>query len=552
MKFTNVFRWFDAAALLALCLSLCLPAAHGQPASQGPEQLDTSWATFDGLSWPATSGFGTLYTDVFGADDFGNAMMVLPDFSVILAGHCTYLPLGKDVFCAARYDALGNLVTSWGTNSGKMVASLSSSNDQAYAAVLQADGKFVLGGRCWDPSSATNVFCLARFTANGDGFDSSFNGNGKVFTSISGSGGGDRITSMALQPDGKIVAAGSCGPVTDVVFCIARYNPDGSLDLAFNPNGASNGLGYFTTSIGTFPLFTTKLAPSLAIDAKNRIVLAGYCADVSATTISVCAVRYNSNGTLDTGFNGTGKRVLTVSGLNGSGHALALQPDGRIVIGGQLGGDFLLVRLSEFGALDPRFAPLSPLGAGILRVSITGSSERILSLAIQPDGKVLAAGSCDPSSGLRSDFCFARFHSDGNLDESFATGSANGSGKLVLPMGTGTTSIADGVDHINAIRVLRDGRIMLGGSCFIGGNAQFCTARLLGSTFQRAWRNCTADIDGDGKFVATIDGLINLRVAFGLTGTAVTNGITFPSGALRNDWASIRRYLMNDCGLSIP
>jgi uncharacterized delta-60 repeat protein len=553
MKYLQFVHWRDAAKVLALWLSLCVPTAYCQPASQGPERPDASWTPIDGNSVIATAGVGTLYTDVFGSNDFGKAMVVLPDFGVIMAGHCFYPPLNKDVFCAVRYDDSGNLVTGWGSNNGKMVASVSTSNDQANAILLQPDGKFVLGGLCWDTVTSTNVFCVARFTPNGQAFDLSFNGTGIVRTSITGSGGNDVITSMALQPDGKILAAGRCGSSSNRVFCIARYNTDGSLDLSFNPNGASNGLGYFATQIGAFPLIgNDTFSPSMKVNVDGKILLGAYCYNTSASQTNVCLIRYNANGTLDTSFNGTGTRIVDVPDIPVT-FALELQPDGRILVGGRVGSDFMLIRLNSSGsALDPRFAPSSSLGPGIVRTSITSNFDEVRKIKLQPDGKILAAGICNVLSGSRAEFCVARFHSDGNLDDSFATGSANGNGKLVLPMGAGTQPTTNSeYDRINDIEVLRDGRIMLGGSCFIGGNVQFCSARLLGSTFQRAWRNCSTDIDGDGRFLATTDGLINARVALGLTGIAVTNGITFAPGAQRNTWAAIREYLIEDCGLSI-
>jgi uncharacterized delta-60 repeat protein len=544
MKLFGFIRWDGLVKLIGVSLLIGLSVAHSQPASQGPERPDASWTPIDGNSVIATAGVGTLYTDVFGSNDFGKAMVVLPDFGVIMAGHCFYPPLGKDTFCAARYDATGNLVTSWGTNSGKMVASISTSNDQANAAVLQPDGKLVLGGLCWD--GANNKFCVARFTANGDSFDTTFNGTGIAITSIGD--GDDRIASLVLQADGRIVASGSCATASGSLltdFCAARYNPDGSLDSSFG----SGGKILIVMSSATD--YSRGHVDGMAIDAVGRIVLVGTCRFVN-TSNTVCVARVNADGSPDTSFNSTGIREIDVPGDTLEvGTAIVIQPDGRIVLGGSANSDFLLIRLSSGGALDARFAPTSPLGAGMLRVSMFNRFEGVGKLALQPDGKILAAGFCSIANVLRNEFCLARLHSDGNLDESFATGSAYGNGKLVLPMGAGAGTTS-GVDSLSAIQVLRDGRIMLGGSCFIGGNVQFCSARLLGSTFQRAWRNCSTDIDGDGKFLATTDGLINARVAFGLTGTAVTNGITFAPSSQRNTWSAIRNYLIEDCGLSIP
>ncbi|MGL4232222.1 MAG: hypothetical protein ACRCWJ_12725 [Casimicrobium sp.] len=539
MKLVNVV-WCGAFKVMALLSTLWLTVALGQPANQGPEKLDTSWSTFDGKSSPATPGFGSLYTDMFGGDDLVRAMVVTPELGIILAGSCVSPTSNRAVFCAARYDSSGNLVAGFGNN-GKLLAPISQNADQLHAAALQPDGKLVLGGSCSNGSFST--FCVARFNANG-GFDPTFNGTGAVVTSIGATE--DLVTAIALQPDGKIVVSGYCrnNGATRVNFCVARYNADGSLDNGFR------GTGSVITTLGTTSNIESS-ATAIAIASNGSISLAGSCSDPVNNARFICVVRYNANGSLDTSFNSTGKLQVDVPGFNSeTASTIALQPDGRMLIGGYYANDFLLVRLSASGALDPRFAPSSSFGAGILRASITGGDDVLTQIALQPDGKILAAGACNPNNVNRTEFCLARFHSDGNFDESFATGSVYGNGKLVITMGTGTTRLIDAADRIAAVAVLRDGRIMLGGSCSIGGNAQFCTARLLGSTFQRAWRNCTLDIDGDGRFTVN-DSVISRRVADGLIDTDVTNGITFPPGAMRNTWASIRRHLIDNCGLSI-
>lgn len=65
-------------------------------------------------------------------------------------------------------------------------------------------------------------------------------------------------------------------------------------------------------------------------------------------------------------------------------------------------------------------------------------------------------------------------------------------------------------------------------------------------------RNCSLDIDGDGKVLATTDSLIHARIALGMTGSAVTSGITFAPNALRSNWAAIRNYLVTQCAMVIP
>jgi hypothetical protein len=91
----------------------------------------------------------------------------------------------------------------------------------------------------------------------------------------------------------------------------------------------------------------------------------------------------------------------------------------------------------------------------------------------------------------------------------------------------------------------RDGKIVVVGECWNGTNNDFCVVRYEGV------RSCSLDIHGDGQVLALTDSLINARVALGMTGAAVTNGITFPVAVMRNSWATIRPYLVSQCGLSL-
>ena len=94
-----------------------------------------------------------------------------------------------------------------------------------------------------------------------------------------------------------------------------------------------------------------------------------------------------------------------------------------------------------------------------------------------------------------------------------------------------------------------DGKVLLAGYCTNGATIGFCVARYDGGPF--GYRNCSLDIDGDGSVLATTDSLIHTRIALGITGPAVVNGITFPPTATRNTWPLIRDYLVTQCGMSL-
>ena len=133
-------------------------------------------------------------------------------------------------------------------------------------------------------SSAAN-FCLARYNPDGS-LDTAFDTDGKVTTTLSGGA----ANALAIQGDGKTVVAGSCFVSSVLRFCLARYNPDGSLDATFDTDGV------VTTAIGSVQ------ANALAIQGDNKIVAAGYCR--VGSQYDFCLARYNANGSLDTSFSG--------------------------------------------------------------------------------------------------------------------------------------------------------------------------------------------------------------------------------------------------------
>jgi uncharacterized delta-60 repeat protein len=274
-------------------------------------------------------------------------------------------------------------------------------------------------------------------------------------------------------------------------------------------------------------------------------VLAGYCSNGSNTDF--CVARFNADGTLDQSFdgpggNGDGKFLLPIGVTNASATTLALQPDAKIVLAGycKFGVDdyFCVARLNPDGTLDQSFDGPGGNGDGKFLLP-SGASDFANALALQPDGKIVLAGGCS-AGGL--DFCVVRLNADGSLDASFDGPSGTANGYVLVPIGTGN-------DAANAIALQSDGRILLAGSCSNGADDDFCIARLNGGPF--AAKQCSFDVDGDGKVLATTDMLIGTRVALGMTGNAVIGGIAFAPHATRTAWSVIRNYLVSQCGMSI-
>jgi uncharacterized delta-60 repeat protein len=360
---------------------------------------------------------------------------------------------------------------------------------------------------------------------------------------------------MALQRDGRIVVTGYCKVDVSGTFrpryCIARLNPDGSFDTNFDGPVASPADGRFSLPpIGSF--VGNEFAYAVALQTDDRIVIAGSCP--GSIYQDVCMVRLNASGTFDTTFDGpsgsgNGKVLVNLGSESiDTPRAIAIQPNGRIVVASECGfgnTSFCVVRFNENGSLDTGFGSELIAGNGgsgyvshrFANVSVFYTPKAI---AVQPDGKILASGNCSTK------FCVLRLHSDGSLDTAFdGSLSAPADGFLEFAFGTGS-NIATGM-------VLQpDGKIVVAGYCDNGTNDDFCIARLNGGPSSA--RQCSLDIDGDGKVLATTDSLIHARIALGLTGNAVIAGIAFPANAKRKTWgdnsaSDIREYLITQCGL---
>ncbi|HYC48024.1 MAG TPA: delta-60 repeat domain-containing protein, partial [Burkholderiales bacterium] len=200
-------------------------------------------------------------------------------------------------------------------------------------------------------------------------------GDGKVTTGVGTAH--DVSRSIMLQPDGRIVLAGWSQSAGASRFAAVRYNASGSLDTTFD------GDGKVTTAIGT----VNDAALGVTRQADGKIVLAGYT--WNGTDYDFAAVRYNANGSLDTTFHGDGKLTTAIGTDDDVAWAVALQPDGRIVVAGYSlnasnNNDVALVRYDANGGLDTTFD-----GDGKLTTPLSAQEDFGLGIATQTDGKIL-------------------------------------------------------------------------------------------------------------------------------------------------------------------
>jgi uncharacterized delta-60 repeat protein len=287
----------------------------------------------------------------------------------------------------------------------------------------------------------------ALFAQQGN-LDSTFNSNGIVITAISGS---DQAFSIAIQSDGKIVVAGESRPIGNSDFTVVRYNSDGSLDNNFGIGGK------VTTDVVTGKF---DYARSAAIQADGKIVVAG--STTTGTNYDWALVRYKTDGTLDSTFSGDGKLTTSLSSGFDEAFAVAIQNDGKIVVGGYsepTRAYYALARYNSNGTLDNTFS-----GDGKVTTAVGTHSDYINSIAIQPDGKIIAAG-ISSDGAIYNDFSLARYNIDGSLDTSFSS-----DGKLI-------TSIGNGGNWTNSVKIQPDGKIIICGSSVIGNHQSFTMLR---------------------------------------------------------------------------
>ncbi|MCX6924845.1 MAG: immunoglobulin domain-containing protein, partial [Verrucomicrobia bacterium] len=335
-------------------------------------------------------------------------------------------------------------------------------NSTVWALAVQTDGKILVGGS-FSVLGSQERFDLGRLNADGT-FDATFapdavgnqgvfsfavqpNGRtlvGGGFLTLAGQsqqfygrlnsdgtldasfslGANGSVNCLVPQPDGKTLMSGSFRTLgSQTVNYIARINADGTLDTGFSPG--AGGSSYPSVS-------------SMAIQPDGKIIVGGLFTTLGGQTRNYIG-RLNADGTLDTSFD---------PGANGTVFCLAVQPDGRIVVGGTfttLGGQTRnnMGRLNSDGTLDNTFNP--------------GANDLVSSLALQTDGRILAGGRFTVLGGQASKL-LERVNGDVTLDSTF-------------------DPVAD--NSVNMLALQADGKILVGGNfANLGGQARAAIGRL--------------------------------------------------------------------------
>ena len=359
-------------------------------------------------------------------------------------------------FGVARYQANGTLDSSFGSG-GEVTTELASFLSQANDVAIQTDGKIVAVGFVQQTWKSSREFALVRYNLNGS-LDSTF-GSGKSAGIVLGISG--VAEAVALQADGKIVVAGRS---SSGQFALVRYNTNGSLDTTFNGSGEIlSNVGGAGPSGGGLDELDVVVYPHSSTANAGKIVVVGQVPN------SVAVLRYNSDGSPDSTFGGGKGYVLLNTSDSSSAPHVAIQADDRLDVAFTNSGatsEMSIARLQADGTLDPSF------GVGGIVTTNHQMWDTATSIALQADGKIVVAGEEDGQTATTP--VVARFNAtDGSLDTTFGV-----NGFQTVPV---QTSDDFGVD----VAIQPDGKIVLAGTEAVYGTGSntfaFALARFLPS-----------------------------------------------------------------------
>jgi uncharacterized delta-60 repeat protein len=348
-------------------------------------------------------------------------------------------------FVVRRYNANVTIDTDFGVN-GRIQTSLINGYSEAQSAAVAPNGEiFVAGKILYGQFNNTSEFAIAKYSSNGN-LEPALDGDGKLTTTFEKDN--DRIKKILVLPDDKFIAVGTSAyrqannaRITNIA--LSKYNSDGTPDTAFGNSGKI--LSNFDNH-------------------RNSVITAALQADGKIVVINVYwitenvyeIIRYNADGSLDTQFGNNGKIVLPFMAT-----AIVCQPDGKLVVAGDVSNNIIVIRYNSNGTPDTGFG-----SSGTALITLATFHLGSVSMALQPDGKILISDTTLMASiDTPTTFGIARINQDGSLDTAFGN-----NGKV-------TTIINDGC-YPYATFVQPDGKIIVAGKSVAGGS-YFSSVRYL-------------------------------------------------------------------------
>ncbi len=358
-----------------------------------------------GLAWAGPgspdrsfNGTGKVITD-FGDPNGaqGFAMAIGPKGRIVVVGSIG----GGQSVALARYLPNGRLDPSF-ADGGTLVPDLGTASGTANAVAIDHRGRIVIAGAARRTSGGDAGFMIARFHPNGTP-DRSFSGDGLQLTQI---GHLAEVRAIAIDAHNRIIAAGYSAATRgygNLKLTVARYLPSGRLDASFGHNGIFRG------RFGKLP---GGAAAGVALDRHGRIVLGGTAVERKVGAYGhytrFAVVRLTSDGHLDRSFGQDGEARTAFGKNSATISAIAIDPRGRIVAAGD-SSDAAVARYLPNGRLDRSF---SSDGKVVDRISLA-----IDSLAIDHEGRIVLGGNVGGSLPIA--WAIARLRPNGAPDTSF-------------------------------------------------------------------------------------------------------------------------------------
>jgi len=450
---------------LPTTIQLTARAAFGAPvtlaagaANAALEAVDSTSLTLTVRGVPGSMdtsfGGGTQITQVANSEDYAHAVALQADGKILTAG-TTAISAGT-VVALTRHLRDGGLDPRFG-NGGKVITQVGARGDSARAVAVQADGKIVVAG--WTDASGIDAnFLVLRYRTDGT-LDPGFADGGRFILPIGAGNGTDRAYALAIQDDGKIIAAGTTLTSTSTTgqdFALVRLNTDGSLDRSFGNGGTV--ITPMTANSGGDIVYALALP---VIDGQQRILAVGGEGDFHAA-------RYLPNGALDASFGSGGKAVGLFGRNIGAARSVVLLPGGQMVLGGGIYNDFAAAQLSPAGRLDASFGQ-----GGLVSVAVNAANwDNATAVARQADGKLLLGGWSYRDNSSAGDFVALRLLPGGTLDTQFGE-----NGIAIRPVATGNRAdsargmVLQSDERVPTVRAILGGEVS-------GSNNDFGLLRL--------------------------------------------------------------------------
>ena len=445
---------------------------------------------------PTFGGVGVTVTD------FGNGspteafedVVVLPDGKILAGGY------SGGQFLVARYTAAGALDTTFGTGGYARfdVNAGAAGADGIHGLAVQSDGKIIAAGQADVPGGPR--LALARLNPNGT-VDTTFGTQGFMVTSTVA----NAAQTVKIQADDKIVTCGGPG------FLVERFNANGTPDSGFGSNGVFDAA------------WQNSVCLSVALTADDKILAAG-----TSGSGDFGIVRLDSNGTLDSSFDGDGRVVTDVGGPGDVAQQVLALPGGKVVVAGIAGpapSNFGVVWLNENGSPDGSIA-----GGGRVTHDFLGAHDIGEAAAVDADGRIVVIGETNGGPGSGNHFLIVRYLPTGALDTTFG----GGTGRVFTGLSDATGVPLADVNNVPLAGAIQPDRaIVVAG--YVSGSRDGIVARYIGEgagiTVTPTTGLTTTEAGGTATFTVVLDTVPSADVVIGVSSSDTTEG-TISSSSL--------------------